>query len=76
MTFTPTKFDHDYSLAVLDRLTGAERAAADAHVVKLNGVCAAWACNDQAAGSRKSFERSYYALGAMLRSRGASYPPL
>ena len=76
MTFIPTKFDHDYSLAILNLLTSAERTAADAHVVKLNGVCAAWACNEQAGGSRKSFEKSYYALGAMLRSRGASYPPL
>ena len=76
MTFTPSKFDHDYSMTILNSLTEAERHEADAHVVRLNDVCVAYVSNEAAAGSRKSFEKAYYFLGKMLRERGASYPAL
>lgn len=76
MTFKPSQFDHDYSLAVLNLLTDTERQEADAHVARLNEICTAYACNDEAPGSRKSFEKAYYSLGRTLRERGASYPAL
>ena len=76
MTFNVSRFDHDYSLHVLGLLSDQERADMDTHVTKLNSVAAAWASADPAPGSRKAFEKSYYAIGAALRARGASYPAL
>lgn len=74
--FKPSRFDHDYSLCILGKLTDAERAALDAHVVRLNQAAGAWAGNDAAPGSRKAFENSYYAIARVLRERGESYPVL
>ena len=76
MTFKPSKFDHDYSMAILSGLTEVERREADAHVVRLNEVCIAHTSNEAAPGSRKSFEKAYYSLGKTLRKRGESYPAL
>ena len=76
MTFKPSRFDHDYSLAVLGQLTVTERVTHDADVARLNEVAGAWACNDPAPGSKKSFEKAYYSIGRTLRNRGASYPAI
>ena len=76
MTFKPSRHDHDCSLQILNLLTEAERAELDAHVITLNQTAGAWACNDPAPGSRKSFEKAYYAIGKTLRERGQGYPVL
>ena len=76
MTFNVSRFDHDYSLHVLGLLSDQERADMDTHVTKLSSVAVAWAGNDAAPGSRKDFEKAYYAIGARLRARDVSYPVL
>ena len=76
MSFNVSRFDHDYSLHVLGLLSDQERADLDAHVTKLNSVATSWAGNDAAPGSRKAFEKAYYAIGARLRARDVSYPAL
>ena len=43
MSFKPSRFDHDYSLAVLGQLTVTERVTHDADVARLNEVAGAWA---------------------------------